>query len=98
MLFRSVNGAYDLGLSIHVGAHQSIGYKVDTGKFNALKCPINGDLSSEFDQGIVLFGTPEQKQKYLPDLATGKKLAAFALTEPGKRKFLAHIILHPGCK
>lgn len=23
-----INGAHDLGLSIHVGAHQSIGYKV----------------------------------------------------------------------
>jgi len=32
---------------------------------------------------IVLFGTHEQKQKYLPDLATGKKFAAYALTEPG---------------
>ncbi|EDV20535.1 uncharacterized protein TRIADDRAFT_31731 [Trichoplax adhaerens] len=33
-------------------------------------------------QGLVLFGTEEQKQKYLPDLAAGKKIAAFALTEP----------------
>ncbi|MBU4589587.1 MAG: acyl-CoA dehydrogenase family protein [Candidatus Omnitrophica bacterium] len=32
---------------------------------------------------IILFGTEEQKQKYLPDLAKGKKLAAFALTEAG---------------
>ncbi len=32
---------------------------------------------------IVLFGTEEQKQKYLPALATGEKLAAYALTEPG---------------
>ena len=31
---------------------------------------------------IVQFGTEEQKQKYLPDLCTGKKLAAFGLTEP----------------
>ncbi len=31
---------------------------------------------------IEHFGTPEQKQKWLPDLATGKKLGAFALTEP----------------
>jgi len=31
---------------------------------------------------IVLFGTDEQKKKYLPDLATGKKVAAFAITEP----------------
>ncbi|KAF0133953.1 MAG: butyryl-CoA dehydrogenase [Candidatus Saganbacteria bacterium] len=30
---------------------------------------------------ILLFGTDEQKQKYLPDLASGKKLAAFGLTE-----------------
>jgi len=32
---------------------------------------------------IILFGTEEQKQKYLPDLAKGKRLAAFALTEAG---------------
>ncbi|TVX88186.1 acyl-CoA dehydrogenase family protein [Paenibacillus agilis] len=31
---------------------------------------------------IVFFGTPEQKQKYLPDLATGEKIAAYCLTEP----------------
>lgn len=30
---------------------------------------------------ILLFGTPEQKKKHLPDIATGKKLVAFALTE-----------------
>ncbi len=30
---------------------------------------------------IVLFGSEEQKKKYLPDLARGKKLAAFGLTE-----------------
>ncbi|XP_033760175.1 very long-chain specific acyl-CoA dehydrogenase, mitochondrial-like [Pecten maximus] len=33
-------------------------------------------------KGILLYGTPEQKQKYLPDLASGKKMAAFCLTEP----------------
>jgi len=31
---------------------------------------------------IVLFGSEEQKKKYLPDLASGKKVAAFAVTEP----------------
>jgi len=31
---------------------------------------------------LILFGSEEQKRKYLPDLAAGKKLAAFALTEP----------------
>ena len=32
---------------------------------------------------IVYFGTPEQKQKYLPLLATGELLTCYALTEPG---------------
>jgi alkylation response protein AidB-like acyl-CoA dehydrogenase len=32
---------------------------------------------------IVLFGTPAQKAKYLPDLASGKKVAAYALSEAG---------------
>ena len=32
---------------------------------------------------ILTFGTEEQKQKYLPDLAAGKKVGAFGLTEPG---------------
>ncbi|TVP83774.1 MAG: acyl-CoA dehydrogenase [Alkalicoccus sp.] len=31
---------------------------------------------------IVFFGTEEQKQQYLPALATGEKIAAYALTEP----------------
>ncbi len=30
---------------------------------------------------ILLFGTDEQKKKYIPDIAAGKKLAAFGLTE-----------------
>lgn len=30
---------------------------------------------------IILFGSDEQKAKYLPDIASGKKLAAFGLTE-----------------
>ncbi|MED4016647.1 acyl-CoA dehydrogenase family protein [Sutcliffiella cohnii] len=32
---------------------------------------------------IVLFGNDEQKKQYLPFLATGEKIAAYALTEPG---------------
>jgi butyryl-CoA dehydrogenase len=31
---------------------------------------------------ILLYGSEEQKKKYLPDIASGKRLAAFALTEP----------------
>ncbi|MDD4096214.1 MAG: acyl-CoA dehydrogenase family protein [Oscillospiraceae bacterium] len=32
---------------------------------------------------IILFGTEAQKQKYLPDIAAGRKMAAFGLTEAG---------------
>jgi len=32
---------------------------------------------------IVLHGSDAQKRKYVPDLASGRKLAAWALTEPG---------------
>jgi len=31
---------------------------------------------------IILFGNEEQKKKYLPQIASGEKLAAFGLTEP----------------
>ena len=31
---------------------------------------------------IAIFGTDKQKEKYLPDLASGKMLGAFGLTEP----------------
>lgn len=32
---------------------------------------------------IVYFGNDDQKRRYLPDLASGKRLAAYCLTEPG---------------
>jgi alkylation response protein AidB-like acyl-CoA dehydrogenase len=33
-------------------------------------------------RALLLYGTEEQKRRYLPDLVTGRGLAAFALTEP----------------
>jgi alkylation response protein AidB-like acyl-CoA dehydrogenase len=33
-------------------------------------------------RALLLFGTEEQKRRWLPDLVNGKKLGAFALTEP----------------
>ncbi len=33
-------------------------------------------------KGLILFGTEEQKKRWLPKLATGEMIAAFALTEP----------------
>jgi butyryl-CoA dehydrogenase len=40
---------------------------------------------------IWLFGTESQKSQYLPDLASGRKLGAFALTEPGAGSDAANI-------
>ncbi len=34
-------------------------------------------------QGVVMFGTPAQKDEWLPKLASGEAVASFALTEPG---------------
>lgn len=42
-----------------------------------------GAHSSIGFKGLLLFGTEEQKKKYLPKLATGELIAAFCLTEPG---------------
>ncbi|HUN47729.1 MAG TPA: acyl-CoA dehydrogenase family protein [Stellaceae bacterium] len=43
-------------------------------------------------QGIVLDGTEEQKQKYLPRLAAGEIVGSFALTEPGSGSDAASLI------
>lgn len=42
-------------------------------------------------KGLLLYGTPAQKQKYLPRLATGETMAAFCLTEPGSGSDAASI-------
>jgi alkylation response protein AidB-like acyl-CoA dehydrogenase len=43
-------------------------------------------------KAIALFGTDEQKQRYLPMLARGETLAAYALTEPETGSDAQHII------
>jgi alkylation response protein AidB-like acyl-CoA dehydrogenase len=51
----------------------------------ALQASFAGSQSSHVNIGtlpIVFFGTEEQKQKYLPRLATGEMIGAYALTEP----------------
>ncbi|XP_068811029.1 very long-chain specific acyl-CoA dehydrogenase, mitochondrial isoform X5 [Struthio camelus] len=42
-------------------------------------------------KGILLFGTPSQKEKYLPKLASGETTAAFCLTEPASGSDAASI-------
>jgi len=42
-------------------------------------------------KGIMLFGSDEQKERFLPDLASGRKLAGFALTEPAAGSDAYHL-------
>lgn len=42
-------------------------------------------------KGILLYGTEEQKKKYLPRLASGETIAAFCLTEPSSGSDAASI-------
>ncbi len=45
-------------------------------------CSIVGVHTGIGTIGIVRFGSAEQKKRYLPDLAAGRRLAAYAITEP----------------
>ena len=45
-------------------------------------------------KAIVLFGTDEQKARYLPMLARGETLAAYALTEPETGSDAQNIVTH----
>lgn len=42
-------------------------------------------------RGLIHLGTPEQKQRYLPDLAAGRKIACFSATEAGAGSEIAAI-------
>ncbi|MEZ4288543.1 MAG: acyl-CoA dehydrogenase family protein [Polyangiales bacterium] len=53
------------------------------GRYDASVAVTIGAHSSIGMRGLLLFGNDEQKKRYMPDLATGKMIAAFCLTEPG---------------
>ncbi|HEU5152625.1 MAG TPA: acyl-CoA dehydrogenase family protein [Iamia sp.] len=42
-------------------------------------------------KGIHLYGSDEQKERFLPDLASGRALCGFALTEPGAGSDAYHL-------
>ena len=53
------------------------------GRHDASVAVTVGAHSSIGMRGLLLFGTDEQKERYLPALASGEMIAAFCLTEPG---------------
>ena len=42
-------------------------------------------------KAIAMFGTDEQKERWLPELASGRKLAGYALTEPNAGSDAYHV-------
>jgi acyl-CoA dehydrogenase family protein 9 len=88
-----LNGMKELGLFGLVIPEEYGGFGLSTtayvrileevAKFDGSMALIIGAHQSIGIKALLLYGTPEQKEKYLPKLATGEMIAAFALTEPG---------------
>jgi acyl-CoA dehydrogenase family member 9 len=54
----------------------------EVGKYDGSAALLIGAHQSIGLKGLLLFGTKEQKEKYLPKLATGELIGAYCLTEP----------------
>jgi alkylation response protein AidB-like acyl-CoA dehydrogenase len=55
----------------------------EVAKYDASVAVTIGAHSSIGMRGLLLFGTDDQKQRYMPRLASGELIAAYCLTEPG---------------
>jgi alkylation response protein AidB-like acyl-CoA dehydrogenase len=72
-------------------AHGGIGFGAtayarvlqEIGRYDGSVAVTVGAHSSIGMRGLLLFGTEDQKARFLPRLATGELVAAFCLTEPG---------------
>jgi len=65
-----------------------------TSRYDASTSLTIGAHSSIGMKALLLYGTPEQKAKYLPRLATGELIAAFCLTEAGSGSDAASVKTH----
>ena len=75
-------GAGDLGYCVALE---------EFGRTSAAFSNLIGAHTSIGSMSIYLGGTEEQKQRYLPDLTAGRKIAAFSLTEPSSGSDAASI-------
>ena len=66
-----------------VGARCSTACSARSARPIRRSCVYFGAHQSIGCKGITLFGTEEQKQRWLPRCASGETIAAFCLTEPG---------------
>lgn len=69
-------GGYGLSSTAYVRILEEVG------KFDGSTALMLGAHQSIGLKGLLLYGTDEQKKKYLPRLATGELVGAYALTEP----------------
>lgn len=65
-----------------------------TSRYDASTSLTIGAHSSIGMKGLLLFGSSEQKAKYLPKLASGEMIAGFCLTEPGSGSDAGSIKTH----
>jgi alkylation response protein AidB-like acyl-CoA dehydrogenase len=78
-------GGLGFGASAYSRALQEVA------RYDASVAVTIGAHSSIGMRGLLLFGTPEQHERFYPKLATGELIAAFCLTEPGSGSDAASI-------
>jgi butyryl-CoA dehydrogenase len=67
------------------GGSDTLGYSIGVEEISRVCAATGITMAAHTSLGVApiyQFGTEEQKKKYLPDIVSGRKLAAFGLTEP----------------